>query len=442
MTKQRPIQTGHVYRRGPSWFVQYREDTRDAAGAVIRRKRKEKLAPVTLPDGRAITKREAERIAYERILAPLNQLATHAGSLYTIEEYWQRIFRPAHDAGLKAAGRRHYDYLAGRILENFGAVALRDLKAEHIQTFLADLAGAGIGAQTARHYRNAISALYRFAIARGDHPGPNPAAAARAPRIGLRGHREALTLWEAHTLCHALPEPVATAARLSVLTSLTAGEVFGLDRYHVNIEPEPIIRAWGILPPFTLIVAQTVYAGALDTPKAERRRRLVPLTPALADQLALVLATAPRQEPEAPLFQGAHGARVDYHNLQNRTLRPLTSKLFGRAIGWHALRRTAATLTELAGMPLSERQALLGHAAPQMTLYYSVADLDRRRPYLTAIETALTASARKENPNHAEIEPAKTAGDHSPPEGRPHRDDAAPRPRQIVDYPRNGHGAQ
>jgi integrase len=50
----------------------------------------------------------------------------------------------------------------------------------------------------------------------------------------------------------------------------------------------------------------------------------------------------------------------------------------GAKINWHSIRHSAATWAEAEGMTMSNRQALMGHAAASMTQRYTHEDLARQ----------------------------------------------------------------
>ena len=57
-------------------------------------------------------------------------------------------------------------------------------------------------------------------------------------------------------------------------------------------------------------------------------------------------------------------------------------------------------------MPMSEKQALLGHRKAMMTLHYTQADIERRRTYLAEMERQLAGNptASKPMPQPSPIE--------------------------------------
>ena len=53
-------------------------------------------------------------------------------------------------------------------------------------------------------------------------------------------------------------------------------------------------------------------------------------------------------------------------------------------------RHTHSTLAEQMDIPLSERQATMGHASARMTLHYTHADIERRRQGLAQLAALIT----------------------------------------------------
>jgi integrase len=127
-------------------------------------------------------------------------------------------------------------------------------------------------------------------------------------------------------------------------------------------------------------VRENWYRGQRGSLKTGKRCRNVPLDRELWEALAALIARSPyRDDPEAPLFASRNGTPVDAHNIANRVFRPLGKKL-GFPITWHAFRRAHSSFTgELSDLPIEDRIATMGHADARMTLYYSQADMDRRR---------------------------------------------------------------
>jgi hypothetical protein len=79
MAKRRGQRKGWLSRQGASWMLAWREDVRSAAGEVARHRFYRLIAPASGPG--ALTKKQAERIAWDEVLSKLDQVSLYPGSL-------------------------------------------------------------------------------------------------------------------------------------------------------------------------------------------------------------------------------------------------------------------------------------------------------------------------------------------------------------------------
>lgn len=390
MERRRPLQRGYLYRKGPSWILQWREDVRTEDGRIERRKFKARIAPATGPG--AVSRREAERIAWQEILSRLNTVSLFPASLATVSEFWQQRFEPEVVANLKPGGQKHYAWCKRVILAEIGDMRLREVTHEHVAHLVRRLIESGRSVQTALHMRNAVSALFRHAAVVGAFTGANPAQGVRLPPM-RRKEKPALTYAQVARLLMAYPSPVREMVYLAAMTSLNVAEMLALRWRDLNLTDEPAIRDAELLPPRSLRVREQFYRGKFCTLKAGARRRIVPLTTQLVRMLEDWRSMTAWHREEDLVFANRRGGPQWETNLARRVLRPIAQKVLGVDwVSWHVFRHTTATWTEDVGMPMSDRRALMGHARATMTLDYTRDDIERRRRYLEQIEQQVTGT--------------------------------------------------
>lgn len=408
MGRRRGQRTGHLFAKGPSWILRWREDVRDAQGNITRAQFAQVIAPRKDPaTGKEITKREAQRIAWQDKLARLDAATVRPGSLMTVAEFIRARFEPDWVRKLKAAGRKHYGTAGdggnkkpagqlAQVIAAFGDLPLRAVRPEHVQAACDARLAAGKSTQTVTHLRNVVSAVFTHARALEHYHDGNPAEPVRLPEM-CRKESHALDPGQAAAVLRALPrgviyasKPVFEMVALSCAASLNVAECCGLRWKWLNLTAAAVTVDGDTLPPHSVRVVQNNYRGAIGSPKAKSRRRTVPLATPIVRMLEQFKTSSKFNTPDDLVFAGARGRGINENNLRRRELAPI-----GRALGlpfplsWHVFRHTHATLAEQLHIPLSDRQANMGHAAATMTLHYTHADLERRRQGLEQIAALL-----------------------------------------------------
>lgn len=213
-----------------------------------------------------------------------------------------------------------------------------------------------------------------------------PANAAAGKRRRLKGTRPRRAFVEPEQLMALLDaasaKPPLLAGRGRPLLALLAGaglrigEALALERRHVNV-------AKGTL--------------TVETSKTDAGRRVVDLTPALRDELALWLDRSTRKEPTDPVFPTSRGKQDNRQNVRRYLLGPAIERANVElaklgiepiaVVSPHGLRRTYASLRCAVGDDVAYTAAQLGHVDARFTLRTYTGAV-KRRERLTSAERA------------------------------------------------------
>jgi integrase/recombinase XerC len=258
------------------------------------------------------------------------------------------------------------DFLARHLGEPPDAAMLGNLRPADLRGFLAERAREGDSNATRARRLAAIRGFLRHLARR--HGGGTAAIA------GLRGPRAKAPVPRALT-----PEAAREIAR-------DIGEVHDPARaQHPAMQAARDVALFTLLYGCGLRIAEALALDVRDAPRPGSeaalrvlgkgsKERLVPVLPAVRQAMAAWLAQHPDPRPDAPLFVGARGARLDPAVAQ-RALRD-----FRRLAGLpehatpHALRHSFATHLLGAGADLRAIQDLLGHASLSTTQRYTRVD--------------------------------------------------------------------
>jgi site-specific recombinase XerC len=408
MARRRGQRKGYLRKMSGSWLLEYREDALDKNGQPTRVRKYRTIAPAEGPN--AISKREAQRRAWDEVLSGLDRRNINPSSLMTVEDFVRTKFEPQVVWKKKPGGKKHYSYLlrkliwscqnCGRLLRSYPAPTgkkikdkeycgcgacqslianrrLCDVSQDEVERITAHLHRKGYGGQSVKHFRNCISAIFRHAKRLRLYPYENPARDVDLPEV--RPTQRPTYTWEQCQLAlRALPSPYREMCLTSVTTSLNVAELCGLRQKHCNLTDQIATLDGEVMAPYTLAVRKNFYEGERGSLKTGARCRNVPIDRKLGEALARLVAQSKFQGPEYPLFSSRNGTPVDAHNVSNRHFRPLSVKL-GFPVTWHAFRRAHSSFAGELDLPLADRAATMGHRDARMTLYYDVQSMERRR---------------------------------------------------------------
>ena len=326
---------------------------------------------------REIGKRMAEQLR-KTFMEDVNAANRRPSSLMSVSQFWPR-FEEQVIRKKKASGQKHYRWF-WKILEPIiGRISLADFTPDHVEMVVRVLSERGYSGQTVLHAKNVISALFKHAKRRRLYHHDNPASLVE---IGEIRHEKRPTYTESQLrlVLGRLPSPVLEMAQLAVATSMGPAEMCGITLQWCNLTDRiKLVDGSSVLAPYCIAVKENVYEGKRGSLKASSRERIEPITPDLAAALRLLVARSKRQDETAPLFQSKKGTPIDSHNISNRVFKPL-AQVLGFSVTWYAFRRAHSSLAaQIPGISVDDRVRAMGHADARMTMYYNVAEVERRR---------------------------------------------------------------
>ncbi|MGG5888368.1 tyrosine recombinase XerC [Falsiroseomonas sp. HC035] len=257
-------------------------------------------------------------------------------------------------------------FLTKHLGEEPDVAALGALRPADLRAFLADRARLGDGNTTRARRLAALRGFLRHLAKRHGQPA-TALAGLRGPRAGK-------------------PVPRALSPSEAKEAAAGIGAVHDPDRAE-----QPRMQAARDVALFTLLygcglrIAEALALQVGDAPRPGQdgalrvtgkgnKQRLVPVLPAVRQAMEAWLAEHPDRRPDAPLFVGARGGRLDpavaQRSLRNwRRLAGLPEHATP-----HALRHSFATHLLGGGADLRSIQELLGHASLSTTQRYTSVD--------------------------------------------------------------------
>ena len=147
---------------------------------------------------------------------------------------------------------------------------------------------------------------------------------------------------------------------LGAALGLRIGEVCGLRRGRIDLERR------------VLRVAESIgeAAGALYSrqPKTAAGARTLPIPQPIVEILGAHIDYYGRSGDEDYLFTAPEGGPLRPNHFRARVWRPACRRAGLAGLGFHDLRRSAATAMVAAGVSVRDAQQILGHADPRLTL--------------------------------------------------------------------------
>lgn len=327
-------QQGHIFKKGSSWFLRYR-DSFNENGQIVRKQKCIRLADVS--DRYRCASDLGDLVAEK--MSGVRQAAKcpHASDLFVnyVEEVYlpfvERTMKPSTYAGYKTYFER---YLKPRT----AGQALRDFTVAVVSDLLENIAGMhSLNTDTVGKIRSILSGIFTYAMGKGHFPGKsaadNPASRALIPETATEPTRTtAASREEVTSILAALKGmPLERAAvAIVALTGVRPGEARGLrweewDRAKQHIH-----------------VRRAVWHRHVGTTKTEQSERFITVTDELREIL-LNLWNVKNCPMGGYILAGRKGQPVILDNLAKRSIRKALAAANVAWPEWYALRRFLGT---------------------------------------------------------------------------------------------------
>lgn len=218
-----------------------------------------------------------------------------------------------------------------------------------------------IGPRSVRRTYGVLRAVFTYAVSAGV-VAQSPCRNVKLPRVEP-GHRHALTPQEVADLARAVGDRYSAAVYVAAVIGLRWSEIAGLKVGALDLDA-------GTLSVREVLVRTAHNAKVTGPPKSDAGRRTVSLPPALVAMLRAHLERLglSAKDSDAYVFPAPGGGPIDYSNWRRRYWVPACEAVGLIGVGFHDLRRAAATALVLQGVDMKTAQVRLGHADPRMTL--------------------------------------------------------------------------
>jgi integrase len=366
MARRRGQRKGWLRPEKGSWLLTYR--LYDQFGRA-----KREVVTVGPAEGVGkLTKKQAERFAWDHYLSKVDQVALRPKSMMTVAEFWKETFEPSMRLRLKRSAQEQYASLYRVWIEpRLGKLNLAVVSPDHVEKIIGEVMAAGRSTSTSRHVRKVISAVLNRARRSQLLIGENPASLVDLPASKPVRRAFALTSEQFAAVMAALPEPYRTMALMALLTSMNIAEIAGLRWGCVNLRDAPVDIDGDLVAERHLAVRWHYVRGEYTSLKTESRKRDIPIAGALYDALAGIRAAGKFVGAADPVFASRSGRPVCGNNVQKRFLTPIGERLGLPRLGWHTFRHTHASLMKQLNVGDRDRMALMGHGSLEMLYRYT-----------------------------------------------------------------------
>lgn len=310
-------------------------------------------------------------------------------------ELGRATFREWHDKWWAArvveesTRRKNKSVLSVHVLPEWGSTPLDAIRHIDVQTWVARMVKAKVGAETIHTAHQIFAAVVEAAVREGLIRA-NVTRGVQLPTVPKQPDRyvadeEVAAIVAAIATPRDRVERVEQDARMVALVhklGLRWGEVAGLHVHRVDLGRKEL----------HVVEVATRHDGIKAYPKSKRSRRTLPLTDALVDLLAKQVVDRPAR---GLVFPGDREEPLSYSNWRRRVwVRALGAAAIGEPLPtFHDLRHTAASNLAADGMDGSSLRDFMGHESLTTTnryLHAGTGSMERMRAVLGARDAPLT----------------------------------------------------
>jgi integrase len=356
-------QQGYIFRKGPSWFLRYNDNVKQADGAIVRKPQLEWLAPYN----DEFRNKAAVRPLAAKFLLPINAGSVDAQSTMKVADFVVTVYLPEVKESLRRSTYKNYnDIFTIHVEPRLGGITLRKFRCCDAENILADAArqaknsgGQPLSHSSLERIKAFLSGVFKTAKRKGAFDGVNPVQDCKVPKGTPKKEMHAYSVEENQFFRRTFSGQTRTAIFLASHTGLRLGEMEGL-----------LVRDYDPAA-LTLKIETSLWNGFRQEPKTEASKGTIPVSKQLAAELNRHLARlGDYARAGLPLFQSEVHTPLNLANVAKRTIIPTLEKMEGAPQwqGWHSFRRGLATILHADGVDDKTIQAVLRHSNVRVTM--------------------------------------------------------------------------
>jgi integrase len=275
-----------------------------------------------------------------------------AETLADVVNEWRKLVAVNH----KPRGRETTEsHLRAHILPKLGSLAVADLTAQRLQSFIAEIT-PGRSGKMVENIMLTLTGILRH-VRKWGWTVPQVSISDLSMPEKVKGVVRTIEAADIRRLIAAADEPLKTILCVLASTGMRINEVLALTLEDLDFRRKSIS------------IRHSAYNGTLGSPKSEASKADVPMPDALAKILRQFIdGKHYRKNDLGLLFCNRRNRPYSDNKLREKDLRPLLESLEMRRIGFHAFRHAVASELIEGGAPITVVRDQLRHSDVRITL--------------------------------------------------------------------------